>query len=218
MESLARNLGRLGSSLSAWDQSTFGSVRIKLAQLRKELEKVREQNIGCGPTRSERRLMKEIVELLSREEAMEKQCSRVVWLREGDRNTSFFQAKSKERAKSNRIVALNCPDGSLATEQQELERVAREFYSDLFTGQEDLELEPILDHVPRRVTDLMNDELIKPFSEEEVEKALFMMGANKAPGLMVLLQVSTSVIGNSWDRVSPRECWIFLMVGKCRRR
>ena len=182
MESLARNLGRIGSSLSAWDQSTFGSVRIKLAQLRKELEKVREQNIGCGPTRSERRLMKEISKLLSREEAMEKQRSRVEWLREGDRNTAFFQAKSKERAKSNRIVALNCPDGSLATEQQELEKVTREFYSDLFTGQENLELEPILDHVPRRVTDPMNDDLTKPFSEDEVEKALFMMGANKAPG------------------------------------
>jgi hypothetical protein len=126
--------------------------------------------------------MKEISKLLSREEAMEKQRSRVEWLRVGDRNTAFFQAKSKERAKSNRIVALNCPDGSLATEQQELEKVTREFYSDLFTGQENLELEPILDHVPRRVTDPMNDDLTKPFSEDEVEKALFMMGANKAPG------------------------------------
>jgi hypothetical protein len=28
----------------------------------------------------------------------------------------------------------------------------------------------------------MNDELTKPFTAAEVEKALFMMGANKAPG------------------------------------
>jgi hypothetical protein len=40
--------------------------------------------------------MAEISELLSREEAMEKQRSHVQWLRDGDSNTSFFQAKSKE--------------------------------------------------------------------------------------------------------------------------
>lgn len=73
LENLARDLGVLGSSLSAWDQSTFGSVRKKLAQLRKELEWVWGQNIGSGPTRGERCLMKEISELLSREEMMEKQ-------------------------------------------------------------------------------------------------------------------------------------------------
>jgi hypothetical protein len=38
LQNLARNLGTLGSSLSAWDQSTFGSVHKKLSQLRKELE------------------------------------------------------------------------------------------------------------------------------------------------------------------------------------
>jgi hypothetical protein len=124
LQNLARNLGTLGSSLSAWDQSTFGSVHKKLSQLRKELEWVRGQNIGTGPTRAERRLMKEISKLLSREEMMERHRSRVEWLREGDRNTSFFQAKSKERAKTNRITALHHTDGSVASEQQELVTVA----------------------------------------------------------------------------------------------
>jgi hypothetical protein len=38
--------------------------------------------------------MKQIFELLSREEVMEKQRSHADWLREGDLNTAFFQAKS----------------------------------------------------------------------------------------------------------------------------
>jgi hypothetical protein len=80
--------------------------------------------------------MKEISKLLSREEMMERQRSRVEWLREGDRNTSFFQAKSKERAKTNRITALHHTDGSVASEQQELVTVARGFYSELFIRQE----------------------------------------------------------------------------------
>jgi hypothetical protein len=126
--------------------------------------------------------MKDISELLAREELMEKQRSRVEWLREGDRNTSFFQAKSKERAKTNRTAALRRVDGTVVTEQQELETVAWDFYSELFTRQEEPDVLPILDCVPEKVTDQMNDELTKPFTAAEVEKALFMMGANKAPG------------------------------------
>jgi hypothetical protein len=68
------------------------------------------------------------------------------------------------------------------TEQADIETVARQFYSDLFTAQELLEPEPVLDYVPVRVTDQMNAELTKPFEAEEVRNALFMMGPNKSPG------------------------------------
>jgi hypothetical protein len=70
----------------------------------------------------------------------------------------------------------------VVTEQKELEAVVKCFYSELFTRQKVLDVEPILDSVPVKITDHMNDELTKPFRAEEVEKALFMMGANKAPG------------------------------------
>lgn len=106
-----------------------------MAQLRLELEQLRGQSIGSGPTRNERRVMAEISELLSREETMERQRSRVEWLQEGDRNTSFFQAKSKERAKTNHISSLKRPDGLVVTDQEELEVVAKDFYGDLFTAQ-----------------------------------------------------------------------------------
>lgn len=90
---------------------------------------------------------------------MEKQRSRVEWLREGDHNTAFFQAKSRERAKCNHINSL---------EQANIEAVTRQFYAVLFTAQEVLDPGPILDHVPLRVTDQMNSELTKPFDAEEV--------------------------------------------------
>jgi hypothetical protein len=68
------------------------------------------------------------------------------------------------------------------TEQKDIEEVAIGFYLELFTGQDALEVEAILDYVPKKVTDQMNEELAKPFRAEEVERALFMMGANKASG------------------------------------
>ena len=69
----------------------------------------------------------------------------------------------------------------MVTEQADIEGVARQFYAELFTAQEVLQPEAILDHVPTKVTEQMNDELSKPFIVEEVQQALFMMGANKAP-------------------------------------
>jgi hypothetical protein len=73
LRNLASSLGQVGSSVSVWDQATFGSVRKKLVQLRKELEFVRGQSIGTGPSREERHLMKDISEPLSREKVMERQ-------------------------------------------------------------------------------------------------------------------------------------------------
>jgi hypothetical protein len=126
--------------------------------------------------------MSRMSELLSREEIMMKQRSCIDWLKEGDRNTAFFHAKARERAQVNRISVLRREDGSLATSQEELETEAMEFYSRLFTRQEVLDPGPILDCVPVRVTPLMNDSLMKPFTAKEVRDAVFMMGASKAPG------------------------------------
>jgi hypothetical protein len=52
-----------------------------------------------------------ISEFLSREEIMDKQRARIDWLKDGDRNTSMFQAKSRAQAKRNRILSLKRPDG-----------------------------------------------------------------------------------------------------------
>lgn len=145
--------------------------------------------------------MSQISEMLSREEVMEKQRSRIGWLQAGDRNTPFFQAKSKERAKTNRIVALKRADDTVVTAQHELETTATDFYAELFTSQGDLEIDPIINCIPTKVTTEMNDMLIRPFSGEEVKRALFMMGANKAPGLDGLTagfyQAHWSLIGPS---------------------
>jgi hypothetical protein len=67
------------------------------------LEVLRFQSLRRGPTREERDVARRITELLAREEAMEKQRSRVDWLREGDRNTGFFRANAKQRTRLNKI-------------------------------------------------------------------------------------------------------------------
>jgi hypothetical protein len=113
---------------------------------------------------------------------MEKQRSRVEWLQEGDRNTAFFQAKARQRGRINKIKSLKRPDGTLCTTQDELEAMAANFYRHLFAAQDLTAPENVVQFVPRKVTDAMNLMLDAPLATEEVEKALFMMRPNKAPG------------------------------------
>jgi hypothetical protein len=46
----------------------------------------------------------------------------------------MFQAKSWARAKRNKIMALKREDGSMATEQVEIEEIATNFYRQLFSA------------------------------------------------------------------------------------
>jgi len=182
LKDIATSLAKMQSSLSAWDKEVFGSVKRKIASLKQELEAERTNTLYRGPTAHEKELMNQLSESLAREEIMERQRSRVEWLREGDRNTGYFQAKAKARARSNRIQALKSSDGELVCDQTRLEELANNFYQDLFMAQTDLEPELVCQHVPRKVSEAMCDILEQPFLPEEVEKALFQMGPSKAPG------------------------------------
>lgn len=188
------------SSLQEWKRSVFSSVRRNLSFLRRELEEERSGSIFSGPSRRERHLMSKIAELLAREEIMEKQRSRLSWLKEGDQNTKFFQARSKERAKCNRINALRNVDGVLVTDQKDTEDLANAFYIELFTAQPELDIGGVLAHVPARVTAPMNEALDAPFTIQEVNRALSMMGANKALGLDGF---TASFFQHHWGTVGP---------------
>ena len=183
LSATARALTSLQASLKSWDREVFGSVKKQIKQLRKELEEERGSTLYRGPTVKEREIMATLSEVLAREETMERQRSRISWLREGDRNTEFFQAKARARGRTNHIKQLTAEDGRVFTEQEDLERLTCDLYQHLFTAQDALQPELICAHVPRKVTPEMCDSLTRPFTEEEVETALFQMAPSKAPGV-----------------------------------
>lgn len=62
------------------------------------------------------------------------------------------------------------------TKQEDIESLATNFYTSLFTAQEETDPEAVFCHVPVRVSGEMNDAFCKPYSEEEVKKASFFYG------------------------------------------
>jgi hypothetical protein len=60
----ANSLFSLQTGLESWGMSTFGNFKRKLQNLRKELDRVRRNSMGGGPSGEEKRLMEKINEVL----------------------------------------------------------------------------------------------------------------------------------------------------------
>ena len=113
---------------------------------------------------------------------MARQRSRADWLQAGDRNTKKFHARASARRRNNKIRYLVQEDGTKCEDQEVIKRMATDFYSNLFSSEPNANIEAILDAIPTKVDQNINEGLCKPYTDEEIKKALFQMGPTKAPG------------------------------------
>ena len=60
--------------------------------------------------------------------------------------------------------------------------MATDFYSNLFSSEPNANIEAILDAIPTKVDQNINEELCKPYTAEEIKEEQFQMGSTKAPG------------------------------------
>jgi hypothetical protein len=172
----------LAPALKKWSQETFGSIHKKIRRLEQKLFFLRGQPILNSIIQEERDVERSLGELFECEKIMARQRSRVEWLREGDRNTAFFHAKASAQKRTNRINVLTREDGSKCEAQDEIKGMVHQFYETLFSSEPCESMDAVLDAIPVKVSDDMNDDLYKPYTNEEIETALFQMGPTKAPG------------------------------------
>ena len=75
----------------------------------------------------------ELHDSIAKEEMFWRQCSRKVFLKEGDRNTKFFHMKTLKHRMANRISRLNTNEG-LTDNEEIIKREAVEFFNRLLQG------------------------------------------------------------------------------------
>lgn len=107
-----------------------------------------------------------------------------MWLRSGDRNTSYFHAVTKARRIRNTITSIQDEYGTIRKGHREVADVATNYFQNLYASEEtDVELyAEVFSGFTQRVTQDMNDDLTRQITEKEIQEALFDMGPHRAPG------------------------------------
>jgi len=98
------------------------------------------------------------------------------WLHEGDLNTKYFQRIANARKRKNIIMYLNDGDSIIDGDDDLIQHVTS-YYKELFgpAAGNIFQIDPDLWEEREKVTNDENEELTKPFTEEEVKSALFQM-------------------------------------------
>jgi len=131
-----------------------------------------------------RNLEKKKQQILQRKEATWRLKSRAIWLKEGDRNTSFFHRFANARRERNTIWSIKDDLGNILSSQEEITREAVSFFHSHFKRREVL-FEDVMwgiEMVPEMLDDAANEEFIKPISKEELLSAIKSIKKDKSLG------------------------------------
>ncbi|XP_019175849.1 PREDICTED: uncharacterized protein LOC109171175 [Ipomoea nil] len=176
---LQSRLARCGKGLKAWGGDRHHKFGKRIAELRKELDKLRGRRDPTALARF-RHLDTSLSLALSQEEVFWKQRAKQHWLQGADRNTKFFYKYASHRKKKNYIEKLKDDDG-VWKEGRALDSLVTAYYRQIFTtGGSPGPFR--VDSMRPRVTEAQNAHLLRPFEPEEVRDALFSMGKDKSPG------------------------------------
>lgn len=209
LEGVMAALTSVQKTLGSCGDREFGSMAKKFKKLQKNLERLRAQSIGTGPSADELSVASQLKEALRQEEIWIKQRSRVSYIRAGDRNTQFFHACASKRRRMNRITSLEQNDGRICDDPEEVKSEILNFYQDLYLSQGYRDMTELLQFVPTRVTEAMNESLAQYFTAEEVNAALFQVAPSKPPGVNGF---NVGFFQRHWTfsaEISPWPFWTF---------
>ncbi|KAH1120937.1 hypothetical protein J1N35_004097 [Gossypium stocksii] len=119
----------------------------------------------------------------NKEELFWEQRAWVNWLKNGDRNTSYFHKAAVQRQVRGRISELYDKNGRRISSTDEILRHAIDYFFHLFSASEAESDEHVFGLVEKKITDSMNDSLLQRFTEEEIRSAIKMIAPLNAPGV-----------------------------------
>lgn len=104
------------------------------------------------------------------------------WLKAGDKNTRYFHEKTKERRSKNKITLLEDDCGQVFMEPSDIQRIATTYFQNLYNSNHPSFSVTQLAGIPKSVTSIINMDLNRPVSEEEIKQDLFSINSEKSPG------------------------------------
>ncbi|KAL8537632.1 hypothetical protein ACS0TY_012668 [Phlomoides rotata] len=179
-------LKRLKSELRVWNKEVFGLIGYKITAAKQVLSEVQAQVYDLGD--SEDLCNKEIEatvdlnQILTQEQFLYAQKNRASWLRDGDRNTAFFQRLHRATKAKPGIHAMLI-DGQLISDQASIQTHIEQFYVQLFSasaGPADFGV--VTDLITPSVTADFSREIIGIPGLDEIKAAVFSLSGDSALG------------------------------------
>lgn len=169
-------------ALLRWNKQLNLNQRGQIEQLKVEIQRLKHGNQGENEQKLPD-LKRQLHEVYKIEEMFWKQKARIQWLKEGDRNTSYFHASVAARRRKNRISSLQKSNGQWCINNSEVESEINQYFSTIFSSNPNGNCDEILNGISPSITPQVNMYLTRPVSAPEVKKAIFSMNPNKSPGL-----------------------------------
>lgn len=151
----------------------------------------------------ERQVESEIRDIRKQIETEAWQRSSPFFLRDGDKNTSYFHYRASHREKRNKIESLIDSQGVEKFDQVDLMNIVCSYYSKLFSSSRPPISLDLLDNIDPRLTDAMREVLLRPFSKEEIVAALKGIHPGKSPGPDGLPAL---FYNNFWELIGDEVC------------
>jgi hypothetical protein len=121
-------------------------------------------------------------ELLELEETKLKQRAKINWLKHGDQNSKFYHACINQRRRNNYISHITDSMGIEVFKHDGIEGAFIDYFKNIFTSQGQVDLAECLEGLPKKVTNLMNEKLLREPTMEEFDVAISQMDPLKSPG------------------------------------
>lgn len=196
--SLVQRFGSVHMNLGSWKRETCNNSRERMNVLRTYL--VAEYSTGDLNWEKINFLKSEIAQAFCHEEEFWGQMSRDKWLVVGDNNTSFFHASVKDSRRRNQLSKLTDDAGREATSTDSMGQVEVEYFETLFTSGTGENLSEVCSGFTTKVTEEMNEALIREVTTYEIREAVFGIKTSSAQsndGLNVLF------LRKYWDIIDP---------------
>lgn len=100
----------------------------------------------------------------------------------GDNNTSFFHASVKSTRQKNQLSKLTDEEGRVVSSNEQMGKVATLYFDKLFVSTEPANLDRFFQGFESKITEEMNQKLIRDATEKEVRESVFAIKASSAPG------------------------------------
>ncbi|XP_050259899.1 uncharacterized protein LOC126704966 [Quercus robur] len=153
------------TQLRDWSKNSFGNVVSALVEKKKNLKLAEEDATKGGSVEFFLQLKSEVADLLRVEEKMWQQRSHVHWMISGDKNSSYFHNRASQRFRRNSITELRDSRGRIASSDEKVSKMIVEYYNQLFTTSNPHDIEEVVQHTKKVMSDDMNNCLTRNFSK-----------------------------------------------------